>query len=91
MNFGGPVWHVSIRHRDIEMAKKIAYAELDGVGDATLGEWTDFYTAFHLRRRLSRSEQELVGPILDIRGTSEAWRRFEELPAAIRKIVGQPL
>jgi hypothetical protein len=35
--------------------------------------------AFHVRRRLSASEEAHVGPVLDIRRTGEAVRRAERL------------
>ena len=85
------MWHVSIRDRDLARAAKLAYGELDGVGDASLGEWVEAVTAFHLRRRLSKQEELLVGPVVDIRGTPEAWRRFKAVPARARKLVGEPL
>lgn len=58
---------------------------LDGYGDATLGEWPEFTgRAFHLRRRLTATEQRQVGDVLDVRGTPEAERRLQvvmrELP-----------
>ncbi len=92
MNFGGPVWHCSVRHPIPERARELAHAELEGVGDATAGEWEERYQSFHLRRRLSASEAEQIGPVLDLRGTSEAWQRFKALPAVVRAITGgQPL
>jgi hypothetical protein len=62
---------------------------LVGVGDARLGEWESWSgAAYHVKRRLSAKEQELVGEALDIRGTKEAVRRFERvkryLPPALR-------
>jgi hypothetical protein len=38
-------------------------------------EWTGL--ALHVRRRLTRAEQERVGPVLDLRGTEEAQRRLD--------------
>lgn len=88
MGFGGPVWHVSIQHPNAAIAVRIAKQELQGVGNAALGEWEEFGNiAFHLRRRLSETEEKLVGPVADIRGTSEAYRRWKALPNSIRKIV----
>ncbi len=54
----------------------MALAALGGVGDAAAGEWIEFTGfAFHIRRRLTQSEAAEVGPVIDVRGTSEArWR-----------------
>ena len=83
MGLGGPVWHVSVMPRRLMadrdllcMARKV----LDGVGDRRRGEWMERHGALHLRRRLSQSEELLVGPVVDIRGTDEAKRRAEALP-----------
>jgi hypothetical protein len=79
MKFGGPVWHASIAARNYPIAavpEQEAERQLAGVGDASLGEWREWSgVAFHLRRRLSESEQRAVGPVVDIRGTGEALRR----------------
>jgi len=57
--------------------RRAAYEELEGVGNAALGEWTEFTgKAFHLRRRMRPTEQLLVGPVVDIRGTPEARERL---------------
>lgn len=53
------------------MANKV----LEGVGDKRLGEWVERHESIHVRRRLSASEQLLVGPVVDIRGTDEARQR----------------
>jgi hypothetical protein len=43
------------------------------------GEWTEppgrDLHAFHLRRRLSKREEMITGPVVDIRGTPEAEQR----------------
>lgn len=58
----------------------MAYEQLGSKGDASLGEWTDDrQEAFHLRRRLSAAEQELIGPAIDLRGTEEALKRFDSV------------
>lgn len=87
MNFGGPVWHVSIKHPSLVNARAIAFRELQGVGDPALGQWEEERNVFHLRRRLSTDEQKIIGPALDIRGTKEAYRRWKALPSKIRKMV----
>ena len=62
---------------------------LEGVGDASLGEWEEVTEkAYHVRRRLTAEEQAGVGDACDIRGTAEAeerlqrsWKLVESLPA----------
>lgn len=52
------------------------------MGDASLGEWVEHWpgSAFHLRRRLSAREQQLVGEVVDIRGDeAEVARRLKPL------------
>lgn len=82
MGFGGPVWHVSIAPRlhglSVDTLRGLAYEQLAGVGDPTLGEWTEWTgQAFHLRRRLTESEAPRVGAVKDIRGTWEAQKRVK--------------
>jgi len=56
-----------------------AHEALEGVGNASLGQWEEYSGyAFHLRRRLTPEEQQAIGEIADIRGTPEQikrWRR----------------
>ena len=55
-----------------------AMQALDGVGDASLGEWgEEGDIAYHVRRRLTLDEQERVGEVVDVRGTPEAQRRLD--------------
>lgn len=78
MGLGGPVWHTSVRTRTPVSEKdlrRMTNRVLDGVGDKRLGEWAERHEAMHLRRRLSASEQEIVGPVVDIRRTAEAVQR----------------
>jgi hypothetical protein len=64
----------------VDVLAQLAHAELDGAGDAALGEWTEFTgRAFHLRRRLSTTEAAKVGPVIDIRGPSEAAARLAKV------------
>lgn len=84
MNLGGPVWHASVAsQRGIpirSMLEAEAVRQLAGVGDPSLGEWREWSgRAFHIRRRLSEAEQRRVGPVVDVRGTSEAARRASAL------------
>jgi hypothetical protein len=59
-----------------ESLRRAAIEQLVGVGDESLGEWEEFTgKAFHLRRRLSTSEELLTGPAIDVRGTDEALSR----------------
>lgn len=93
MGLGGPVWHASAAPRPGSLlpaehgCRAIALDALDGVGDATLGEWHHWTGhAYHIRRRLSTAEQTHVGPVVDVRGTDEAQRRFDRLPAHVRQL-----
>lgn len=83
LELGGPVWHVSVAAPGLAipaMLEQECRRQLVGVGDASLGEWTEWSgRAFHLRRRLSVREQREVGPVVDVRGTPEALRRAERL------------
>jgi hypothetical protein len=57
---------------------------LEGFGDKESGEWTeDRPKAFHLRRRLSATEQERIGQAVDCRGTDEGRSRFEAIVAEL--------
>lgn len=69
-------------------ARAACYRALDGVGDASLGEWLDDTSAVavHLRRRLSRAEELVVGPACDVRGTAEAHRRLQAMLPTLRRV-----
>lgn len=70
------------------LLREIALKELDGVGDAGIGQWEEWTgTAFHIRRRMRPSEQEQVGKPIDIRGTKEFDRRVK----ALRKRIGEAI
>jgi hypothetical protein len=63
-----------------------AELELDGVGDATLGEWRQFSGfAFHLRRRLTPEEESRVGPVVDVRRTREGVKRLDAMQKYLPK------
>jgi hypothetical protein len=50
---------------------------LEGVGDASLGEWhEEGKRAYHIRRRLTPVEQLSVGEARDLRGTREGQERL---------------
>jgi len=59
--------------------RRMALAAIDGVGDAELGQWEEMGRAFHVRRRLTAEEAEMVGEVVDIRGTPEARRRLRSV------------
>lgn len=70
----------------------MAYEQLDGFGDAALGEWAeDRPKAFHLRRRLTTKEQERIGEPVDIRGSVDERERMialmRDLPPELRQAV----
>lgn len=69
-----------------------ALQQLDGLGDAELGEWHEWSgTAYHLRRRLTPAEQAGVGDVVDIRGTDEARARARALGPVLRALPPQVL
>lgn len=86
MEYGGPVWHASAAPHPAglrvlpDRLRDFALAAIQGVGNAALGEWEEYTgVAFHVRRRLSASECESVGPVVDVRGTPEAERRYRRV------------
>lgn len=82
MNYGGPVWHVSVSKLGAsdEELLQMARRELARVGDSRLGEWIERgERALHLRRRLAKQEQSLIGEAIDMRHTAEAWRRYNAM------------
>jgi hypothetical protein len=85
--YGGPVWHASAAPLGVTPVashlRECALAALDGVGDASLGEWEEWTgRAFHVRRRLT--DEECAGlEVVDVRGTDEARRRL----AAVRRFL----
>lgn len=75
------MWHASVAPQGLllpeSFLRKVAFDALDGVGDASLGQWEEaFDRFFHLKRRLSEAEQGLVGAAIDIRGTDEQTKRW---------------
>lgn len=69
---------------------------LNGVGDASLGEWREAGSGgvFHIRRRMTPAEEQRGGGLVvrDIRGTPEENARllivFREMPQ-LRAMLGQ--
>lgn len=85
------MWHASVSsqrlHLPDEELRHIALDVLKGLGDANLGQWDERGAgAFHMRRRLSDAEAELVGPVVDIRGTEEAGRRLLAVRDQLRAV-----
>ena len=83
------MWHVSVSPQQTPLGvatlERVARKEIEGVGDASLGEWMELTgKAFHLRRRLSEVEAVNVGPVVDIRRTPEAARRARALGDRLR-------
>lgn len=96
LNFGGPVWHASVRtygnQRD-GIARLLALRALEGVGDASLGQWEEGgRSAYHIRRRLSMREQLERGLAMrDIRGTEEAAQRLAEIVRLVPQVAALAL
>lgn len=65
----------------MSVSREIAFRELQGVGDAALGEWEERGTAFHLRRRLTVREMAQGGivAVCDVRGTDEGRLRVARM------------
>lgn len=85
------MWHASISplhgvmpERELRrLAKKV----VAGVGDARAGEWWERGgRVVHVRRRLSETEQGKVGPVIDVRGTPEAFERALRLGGRLRHV-----
>ena len=64
--------------------RNLSLLALDGVGDFERGEWFEWtgYSA-HVRRRLRRSEEAVIGPVVDLRGTDEGRHRFEAIKSLL--------
>jgi hypothetical protein len=76
------VWHVSVMPRPGHQI--VIERLLEGVGDATLGEWRQAgvvaHQVSHLRRRLSTKECIEYGlAMLDLRGTQDGEKRLRWL------------
>lgn len=52
-------------------------------------------TAYHIRRRLHETEEAIVGPAVDCRGTAEWNRRYDaakmELPEMAKRLAAQEM
>lgn len=78
-------------------SRQIARRFLNGVGDASLGEWEEEGGGgiVHVRRRLSVAEMDEYGvtEVRDIRGTPEEQERFhrllEDVPSLRRVLAGK--
>lgn len=87
------MWHASaatIAGSDLgwDTLRSLALAALSGVGDDKLGQWEEQgQHAYHVRRRLTPSEQRPIGDAVDCRGTPEAIRRF----AGARRWMPEPV
>lgn len=82
--YGGPVWHASAAPTRWPLSegllRALAQLALEGVGDALLGEWHEWSgRAYHLRRRLTEAEAELIGAVVDVRGTPEGAKRLARI------------
>lgn len=66
-----PGWPVSE-----QSLRTYALEALSGVGDTNKGQWEEWSgVAYHIKRRLSQTEQNQVGEAKDIRKTLEAETR----------------
>ena len=75
------MWHASVASQVLRagIRRKLAHKALTGVGLAAK-EWEqDRRVAFHLRRRLTPTEEAIVGSVVDLRGTAEGAARLEAI------------
>lgn len=82
------MWHASVAPVKYTfpaaVAEQLCRVELEGVGDAQLGEWVErSRVAVHIRRRLSAEEQLLVGAVVDLRATAEGRARYDAMRGLI--------
>jgi hypothetical protein len=80
------VWHASVSARFPirDVCRREVLRQLDGLGDASLGEWGEWSgDAYYIRRRLSVREQVSVGPVVDVRFTPEAVERLQLFALAV--------
>ena len=80
------MWHASGRGASSDASLAIARRALEGVGDASLGEWIEAAGSgvVHVRRRVSGREARNRGLVVrDIRGTAEERRRLEIVRAEL--------
>lgn len=64
--------------RDVHIMVEVELMRSDGnYGRDRAGEWEEWTGyAYHVRRRLTPTEQRDIGEAIDIRGTAEAHRRL---------------
>ncbi len=63
--------------------REMALLVLRGVGDEARGQWEEWTgNAYHVRRRLSETEEAATGPAVDVRGTPEAIERIRRVQKA---------
>lgn len=82
------MWHVSVGNfTNRKAAKALALRVLKRYGNERLGQWIEVSDRFvHVRRRLTRVEQDIAGSPVDIRGTPaelEIVGRLSNMAAAI--------
>jgi hypothetical protein len=92
------VWHASAAplagwQPDKHFLRRCALDALKGVGNSDLGQWEEWSGfAYHVRRRLTGDEQALTGDAVDVRGTPEQERIYQEmkpyLPVGMRGYKG---
>jgi hypothetical protein len=67
----------------------MAFRALAGVGDPACGEWEEWTGySFHLRRRLTPTEDRIVGPVVDVRGTPDGRRRCARMERYVPVVPG---
>lgn len=89
------MWHASVKFHGRLKLPIGAYLDrvrqvLAGVGDPSAGEWPEQGNdgVYHMRRRLSATEQEQL-EVRDIRLTPEAMVRWLSMPRQVKRAVPQ--
>lgn len=85
------MWHASVAGHALASAvrRRLALQALRGVGLEVLQWEDDRPTAYHIRRRLTETEQLLTGDVCDLRGKAEGLERFERIKTAIPLMMQQ--
>ena len=85
------MWHASVAGHALasKVRRRLAIQALQGVGNAAIQWEEDRPTAYHVRRRLTDEEALRTGGVCDLRGSAEAWERFERIKTRLPLVVHQ--
>lgn len=72
------MWHASVGGPcGSKVRRRLALEALKGVGMIEFQWEQDRPSAYHVRRRVTAAELEIVGDVADLRGTPEGFQRFQ--------------